>query len=235
MRRTIYILILATITITSCRPKNIIPRNDMADIYYDFYRADRYLDVKEMHDLGDSVNIYIPIIESHGYSIDDYLTTVEYYLHKPEILTKIFKQTEAKLKERKELLDKLIAEEENRFIRWTLLDSLDIYAHNQVSGNAYYRSIRLMFFKSDTLPVTSPTIDSTILNHITSPYFLYDSLPGLYNNVPYVKKRQSAHLYSLKSSRDKNLSKPEPVKLQNKITQTRIFTKVKFNDKEDFR
>ncbi len=236
MKRTIYILVLATIAITSCRPKNIIPRDDMADIYYDFYRADIYLDINDMHDLGDSVSIYVPIIESHGYTMEDYITTVDYYLHKPEIMTKIFKQTESKLKERKDQLDKLIAKEENRYIRWPLLDSLDIYGNDQINGNGYYRSIRLIFFKSDTLPVTSPTIDTTILNHITSAYFLYDSLPGLYDQVHYVQKDQSARLDSLKSTKGNNLPLPVvSVEMLGKKNKTNLFTKAKLNDKKDFR
>lgn len=186
MKRTIYILVLALIAVTSCRPDNIIDRDDLADIFYDFYMADRYVESTDQHDLGDSVSIYIPILKKHGYTFDQYQATIDYYLHKPEELTKTFKLAESMLKERKEALDIYIAKEAKKHRRWKLLDSLDTYGDDNVKGNGYYRALRLLFFKSDTMEVTSPTIDSIILNHITLPYFLYDSLPGMYDEVSFI-------------------------------------------------
>ena len=186
MKRTIYILVLALIAVTSCRPDNIIDRDDLTDIFYDFYMADRYVESTDQHDLGDSVSIYIPILKKHGYTFDQYQATIDYYLHKPEELTKTFKLAESMLKERKEALDIYIAKEAKKHRRWKLLDSLDTYGDDNVKGNGYYRALRLLFFKSDTMEVTSPTIDSIILNHITLPYFLYDSLPGMYDEVSFI-------------------------------------------------
>lgn len=186
MKRTIYILVLALIAVTSCRPDNIIDRDDLADIFYDFYMADRYVEATDQHDLGDSVRIYAPILIKHGYTFEEYQATIDYYLHKPEILTKTFKSVESRLKERKETLDNYIAKEAKKHRRWKLLDSLDTYGDDNVKGNGYYRALRLLFFKSDTMEVTSPTIDSIILNHITLPYFLYDSLPGMYDEVSFI-------------------------------------------------
>ena len=186
MKRTIYILVLALIAVTSCRPDNIIDRDDLADIFYDFYMVDRYVESTDQHDLGDSVSIYIPILKKHGYTFDQYQATIDYYLHKPEELTKTFKLAESMLKERKEALDNYIAKEAKKHRRWKLLDSLDTYGDDNVKGNGYYRALRLLFFKSDTMEVTSPTIDSIILNHITLPYFLYDSLPGMYDEVSFI-------------------------------------------------
>lgn len=186
MKRTIYILVLALIAVTSCRPDNIIDRDDLADIFYDFYMADRYVEATDQHDLGDSVRIYAPILKKHGYTFEEYQATIDYYLHKPEILTKTFKSVESRLKERKETLDNYIAKEAKKHRRWKLLDSLDTYGDDNVKGNGYYRALRLLFFKSDTMEVTSPTIDSIILNHITLPYFLYDSLPGMYDEVSFI-------------------------------------------------
>ena len=190
MKRTLYILLISVVFVVACTPNDIIPRGKMADIYYDFYMADRYLESMSQLKLGDSVQIYIPIIEKHGYTFDEYKATVDYYLHKPEELTKIFKLTEAKVKQRRDYLENIISQTKEKNKRWKLLDSLDIYGDDNFKGNGHYRALRALFFKPDTLEVTSPTVDSTILNHISSAYFLYDSIPGLYDRIPLVKIKE---------------------------------------------
>ena len=190
MKRTLYILLISVVFVVACTPNDIIPRGKMADIYYDFYMADRYLESMSQLKLGDSVQIYIPIIEKHGYTFDEYKATVDYYLHKPEELTKIFRLTETKVKQRRDYLENIISQTKEKNKKWKLLDSLDIYGDDNFKGNGHYRALRALFFKPDTLEVTSPTVDSTILNHISSAYFLYDSIPGLYDRIPLVKIKE---------------------------------------------
>lgn len=190
MKRTLYILLISVVFVVACTPNDIIPRGKMADIYYDFYMADRYLESMSQLKLGDSVQIYIPIIEKHGYTFDEYKATVDYYLHKPEELTKIFRLTETKVKQRRDYLENIISQTKEKNKKWKLLDSLDIYGDDNFKGNGHYRALRILFFKPDTLEVTSPTVDSTILNHISSAYFLYDSIPGLYDRIPLVKIKE---------------------------------------------
>lgn len=190
MKRTLYILLISVVFVVACTPNDIIPRGKMADIYYDFYMADRYLESMNQLKLGDSVQIYIPIIEKHGYTFDEYKATVDYYLHKPEELTKIFRLTETKVKQRRDYLENIISQTKEKNKKWKLLDSLDIYGDDNFKGNGHYRALRALFFKPDTLEVTSPTVDSTILNHISSAYFLYDSIPALYDRIPLVKIKE---------------------------------------------
>lgn len=187
MKRTILLISISVLALISCRPGNIIPRDKMSDIYYDFYMADRYLHDTQNNNLGDSVKVYIPIIEKHGYTFDEYQASVNYYLHKPEELTRMFKDAEQRIRDRRDYLENALSQLRNINKRWMLLDSLDIYGNPESLGNAYYRAIRLLFFKPDTLDVTSPTIDSIILNHINSAYFLYDSLPELYNKIKLIE------------------------------------------------
>ena len=239
MKRTIYILVLALIAVTSCRPDNIIDRDDLADIFYDFYMADRYVEATDQHDLGDSVRIYAPILKKHGYTFEEYQATIDYYLHKPEILTKTFKSVESRLKERKETLDNYIAKEAKKHRRWKLLDSLDTYGDDNVKGNGYYRALRLLFFKSDTMEVTSPTIDSIILNHITLPYFLYDSLPAMYDEVSFIViPADTLTGNGFKKPVPKLLEMTEPAEEDQEERENRKIKKFNavFNDnKKDFR
>ncbi|MBO7321602.1 MAG: DUF4296 domain-containing protein [Bacteroidales bacterium] len=220
MKRTLYILLISVVFVVACTPNDIIPRGKMADIYYDFYMADRYLESMSQFKLGDSVQIYIPIIEKHGYTFDEYRATVDYYLHKPEELTKIFKMTETKVKQRRDYLEEIISQTKEKNKKWKLLDSLDIYGDDNFKGNGHYRALRILFFKPDTLEITSPTLDSTILNHISSAYFLYDSIPGLYDRIPMIKLKeerqdtirlvQGTKSVQIKKEPEKILERPAP-------------------------
>lgn len=225
MRRTLFILTLSVIFIVSCRPKSIISRDDMSDIFYDFYMADKYLEDTQQDELGDSVKVYIPILNEYGYTYDDYLATMDYYLHKPEELTKIFKEVESELMLRKEYLQDIIEKEQNRLKRWDLLDSLELYGNDTLTGNGYYRALRLLFFEIDTLEVTSPVIDSVILNHIQYPYFVYDSIPELYDSIPPLQL-PIVPVDTTKSDSPTDISEFNP-KVQSRSVKLR---KPKFND-----
>jgi hypothetical protein len=222
----------------------VIPRDDMTDIYYDMYMSDRYFEAIGQEELGDSVNIYIPIIESHGYTYEKYLSTLEYYHHKPEEFTKIFKNIEKRLTARKEHLTDIVERERQIQKKWKLLDSLHIYGDTAIVGNGHFRALRLLFFKTDTMEVTSPTIDSVILNHITSPYFLYDSLPGLYDRVDFVMNRKTpgdtikakSTLQKIKLETQALITDGDQEEQERSTNRINRFSKAKFNDnKKDFR
>lgn len=174
MKKALYIIIVIVISMaSSCTKKGIIPKDTLSDIYYDLYLADQQILGKGD---SDSLLIYEPIFNKYGFTTEDYLRTSDYYLKKPDKFAKIFKVTQTKLKKRKELLDRLIAAEDGKNFRWTLLDSLSMLGNSEKNGNAYYRTLNLIFFEPDTIPVTSPTIDSSIINNVENIFFLYDSL-----------------------------------------------------------
>ena len=115
----------------------------------------------------------------------------------------------------------------------------------ETESTEFYNGIlcRLLFFKADTPKVTSPVIDSAILRHIYSPYFLYDSLPALYDEVKFIElPLSSVDTLQAKAKRVKpQFDKLEPLKeeeLKEARSEQRInkFHKAKFDDKkENFR
>lgn len=176
MKRTLHISFILALLLVSCTPNGIIDQDDMASIYYDFYMADKYLYTPYDESIADSMMIYHPIITNYGHTFEEYSNSVKYYLTKPDRFAKIYKEVARRLETRKKYLEEILNKKLGMSRRWYLLDSLDSYGDPALNGNSYYRSLRAIFFQSDTLRVTSPTIDSVIVNHITSPFFLYDSL-----------------------------------------------------------
>ena len=85
-----------------CRPEGIIPPAGMEDLFAEFYLADACIETmnSSVHDglfYPDSIRIYQPIIEKQGYSEDAFRESLDYYLHRPSEMVKIFKHVHARL------------------------------------------------------------------------------------------------------------------------------------------
>ena len=98
MARTTKIILCAAAALsifcaTGCRPEGVIPPKDLSSLFAEFYRADATIDV--MQESGsktviyDSLRIYRPILEAHGYTDEDFRNSLNYYLHDPKTLVKI--------------------------------------------------------------------------------------------------------------------------------------------------
>lgn len=85
-----------------CRPEGIIPPADMENLFAEFYLADACIETMNSS-VGnglfypDSVRVYQPIIEKQGYSEDAFRESLDYYLHRPSEMVKIFKHVHARL------------------------------------------------------------------------------------------------------------------------------------------
>ena len=89
---------------SGCKPEGIIPRNDMENLFAEFYMADAC--VETMNTTAgnglfhpDSLRVYQPIIEKQGYTEDMFRESLDYYLHRPAEMVKIFKHVRVRLEE----------------------------------------------------------------------------------------------------------------------------------------
>ena len=87
---------------SGCQPEGIIPRDDMVVLLSEFYKADACIDAANASYTRaqglDSLRVYQPIVEQYGYTKEIFRSSVEYYLHHPDDLNKIFKKVTARLK-----------------------------------------------------------------------------------------------------------------------------------------
>lgn len=83
-----------------CKPEGIIPPEGMEMLFADFYRADATIEVLHESALPvdlDSMRVYLPIVEAHGYTKDEFRASLEHYLHHPDQMVKIFDRVKADL------------------------------------------------------------------------------------------------------------------------------------------
>ena len=83
----------ACILLVSCSHKSgqeIIPKNAFAKIYAEMFIADQWLNMNyKYNSIADTTLVYEPIFNKYGYTTDDYLASVDYYLYNPGRFKKI--------------------------------------------------------------------------------------------------------------------------------------------------
>lgn len=158
----------------SCREKAIIPENTLAKIYYDIYMADEILrDDAVLRKKADSLKVYEPILGKYGYTVDDYLQSVNIYLERPDKFKKVFEDTKSMLEKRKSVLEKVMEVEGKWSSHWDIVDSLELYTMEGVKTSALYRCLRALFFEPDSLVPESPAIDSAFWERPANVFFLF--------------------------------------------------------------
>ena len=93
-------LLLASL-LSGCRPEEIIAPEEMVAIFADFYRTDATVEVINSSTHGsfrvDSTRMYLPLITKRGYTKDQFMSSLTYYMHRPDDIDDIFKLVSAKL------------------------------------------------------------------------------------------------------------------------------------------
>ena len=102
-RAVLYIICAALLSgmSASCSKKvDVIPRATMSKIYAELFVADSWLNMGDPEDkyAADTTAFYEPIFEKFGFTTEDYLASVEYYLNDPERFARIVKKTRTMLK-----------------------------------------------------------------------------------------------------------------------------------------
>ena len=91
MRRALHIAVLLLVAVTlSCRGPRLIPRDELADIYYEMFLADQQVrDDAALRRQADTMLVYEAVFNRYGYDTDDYLYSVRTYLKDPERFAKL--------------------------------------------------------------------------------------------------------------------------------------------------
>ena len=98
-----------------CRPEGVIPPEDMESLLADFYMADATIEtVNEVLEpvRVDSLRVYLPIVESYGYTKDVFRSSLDYYLHHPDKLAKIYGKVRTRLESEASRPARAVTEEE---------------------------------------------------------------------------------------------------------------------------
>lgn len=110
---------------SGCKPEGIIPPREMETLFAEFFRADACIETynatsREGPLRLDSLYVYLPILERHGYTKDEFRASMTYYLHHPDDLSAMFDRVHDRLEkdlDAPSVMDRLDAEEsEEKFI-----------------------------------------------------------------------------------------------------------------------
>lgn len=75
MKKSVILTILvAAMTVVGCRRHKVIPDKELGEIFHDALLTNSYIDYRNL--VIDSLNIYEPIFERHGYTTDDVRYTI---------------------------------------------------------------------------------------------------------------------------------------------------------------
>ena len=102
-RAVLYIICTALLSgmSASCSKKaDVIPRATMSKIYAELFVTDSWINMADPEDkyAADTTALYEPVFKKYGFTTEDYLASVEYYLNDPERFGRIVKKTRALLK-----------------------------------------------------------------------------------------------------------------------------------------
>lgn len=115
IKRNIIVVLVAAIALASCsREAKVIPRKTMTKIFVDMFEADAWLGVQDQDMLKrtDTTAFYEPIFNKYGFTLEDYLKSVDYYLNDPERFSKVVAKSTAILKERQEALEAMTGQDQ---------------------------------------------------------------------------------------------------------------------------
>ena len=177
LRKTITAIVMTSILLLlSCsRNDRIIPKDVMSGIYYDIYMTDEAVNKEyKYRKMVDTMLLYEPIFKKYGYTTEDYIRSLHYYLARPDKFEDVFEDTKAMLERRKAQLESILEAEGKRPRLWSFTDSLELYTSDGIHAPSAVKSMRVMFFKPDTAVPSSPVIDTVFLERPTNAFMIFD-------------------------------------------------------------
>jgi len=104
--KSIVLILVGVLFLSSCE-RALIPESRFSDIYHDILLADYYVgSTNSLITSTDSIVAYQGIIESHGYTLEQFIFAQNWYIAHPEELSKMMKSLQKRLKEETSELQK---------------------------------------------------------------------------------------------------------------------------------
>lgn len=89
----------------SCRKEGakVIPRDQLADIYSEMLMTDQWIiNTPDIRIIADTSLVYEPILAKYGYTTEDYVRSVDFYMNDPERFARILRTSSEQLATRLE-------------------------------------------------------------------------------------------------------------------------------------
>lgn len=230
MKSRILGILSAVALLSSCGSEEvIIPASDMMSIYEDLFYIDQCVDMApEVRLSADSLVIYQPIIESYGYTCDQFLEAIAQYKRHPKQFTRLMEGVRDDLRAQKEDIHRV------RFLMDSLKMMLTWTPEDELTAN-----------EPDDEPDGMPDgyevadDDSTALNMATKPvtFFGADDFEQVKieketNSNEVVKEEEEVDSDAEVETREVNLRPEKKVRPEKPAKQEKPQGKARKNDKK---
>ncbi len=161
--------LLAVSLLQGCREEGIIGEKDMALLISEMYLADQFLEVNPSLKLqADSMLVYPVIMEKHGFTVEMYEKSMNYYMQEGESYNNILKDAKDLLTARQKTLKRLIKETQDKQAMselhvWWAIDSARSVKPEEFLYDKLLRGVRWMVLR-DELKQTWRMSDSAIVD-----------------------------------------------------------------------
>lgn len=138
---------ITLLLLTSCG-NSLIPRGKLSRIVADIYLSDKFVNnTAEMVSKADSTMLYEPILNSYGYTSDDFIRTIEYYVERPAKLKTVYLKAQESLQlELDNINIQLLHERRVDSLRVSLSQELAESNINKTEPDSRSRSLRWIIF-----------------------------------------------------------------------------------------
>ena len=148
-------LLVCILLVQGCSKDGIIRTKDMSSIVVEMYLADQYIDRNpQMRGQTDSLFVYPAIVEKYGYSMEEYVNSVRYYLQEDGMYNTILKDAMEIMDGRVDMMDIQIAEMEKLRrgpVKWWALDSVRSVAPDELLYDRMLRGLRWLVLGKEEL------------------------------------------------------------------------------------
>ena len=162
------LVLLCFIFLAGCAGRDIIEEKKMSLLLADMLLADQSLESNfNLMNQKDSILIYPSIMRKHGVTVEQYETSVKYYMDEGDAYLKIVKQTRSILSDKEkalnEIMKKEVEEREKRTIHpWWAIDTLKNISPDKLKFYPHLRSLRWLVLTEDNpreWKMSDPTVE----------------------------------------------------------------------------
>lgn len=94
LKYIVFSVMLAVSALSCGKRDKVIPRDEMAEIYAEMFVLDQKISREpDARRMADTLLVYEPVFEAHGYTSDDYRCSMAYYIKDPDRYVRILKET----------------------------------------------------------------------------------------------------------------------------------------------
>ena len=112
MKKLLLLIVPFVLAVSCQRGPELISRGDMEEIMHDVLLQDQYLKVtSQSKRLMDTTLVYEGIFEQYGYTTDDFLYSLDYYLEDPSRMEKLMENVEERLKDEAKVVAQEVKDE----------------------------------------------------------------------------------------------------------------------------